>query len=448
VALSFAVLAAGAVGDASANRPPGAEFKKLAAKKVAKAVKRKLPRSNVQGLVPSEDPIKIKVTSCKQKLRGHRVAAFKCSWNAHGELPGRVLLRCQNTAKFLVAKKKVAKRGTKCKNLIETMSPLLADRHPVTFGYFEDFTTIPGLFDEAAAGGAQMVREGITWKALQPTPDPDPANWNWSDFDDFYNEALANGLQPVFTLRNAPCWAAPQPCGSGPTYPAPEHIGDFATVASEVAQRYPQLHAIEIWFEPNGPAGSANPDPVIFSQLVKAGADAIHAVGNGIPVWSGGLAPGMASSEKIEYPVFLDQALDAGGVQSADAIGFHAVTETTFQPGRDPTASYLGRQRIQAQYLQTALADHGVDKPIVFSQLSYSSAAGEYTEAEQAEAYAASLELTEQMPGVTDVIIARLLDNGDGDKVSGFGVLRADLSPKPAYCAIADVRGVPAPPGC
>jgi hypothetical protein len=46
------------------------------------------------------------------------------------------------------------------------------------------------------------------------------------------------------------------------------------------------------------------------------------------------------------------------------------------------------------------------------------------------------------------VIVARLLDNGDGSKVQGFGVLRSDRSPKPAYCELAAARGVATPPGC
>jgi hypothetical protein len=46
------------------------------------------------------------------------------------------------------------------------------------------------------------------------------------------------------------------------------------------------------------------------------------------------------------------------------------------------------------------------------------------------------------------VIVSRLLDNGDGSKVQGFGVLRADRSRKPAYCDLARARGVANPPGC
>lgn len=450
VALACAVGAGGPLSQAGANRPAGAEFKNAAEKKTIKTVKNRLPRDRTPGLAPSHVPVKVKVTSCKQRLAGHRVVAFKCAWNAHGELPGRVLLRCNGKATFVVASKKVKRRGTKCKNLEELQAPLLATPHDVEFGYFEDFSTIGDLWDDAAAGGARIIREGIIWRDLQPTPSRDTSTWNWSDADRVYAAALASGLRPVFTIRNAPCWASPQPCDPGaPTAIDPAYIGDFANAAAEVAKRYPQAYAIEVWFEPNSSIyWGATPDPATFSALVKAAADAVHATGTGIPVWTGGLAPGVAADVKYDYPVFIRQAFDAGGIASADAIGFHAVTEVPFKPGDDPTQGYLGRLRIQIRHLQDAAAEHGFSIPVVLTQLSYSSGPGEYTEAEQAEALVSSYEVTKRIAGVTNVIVSRLLDSGEGTKVSGFGVLRSDRSRKPAYCQLAAARAVPTPPGC
>ena len=140
----------------------------------------------------------------------------------------------------------------------------------------------------------------------------------------------------------------------------------------------------------------------------------------------------------------------AGGIQRADAIGVHAVTEVPFKPGADPTKSYLGRLRIQTQALRSALAGRNIVKPIAFTQLSYSTGAATYpyTEAQQAEALRESYELIRRLPDTETVIVSRLLDNGDGSKVQGFGVLRADRTRKPAYCELARARGVASPPGC
>jgi hypothetical protein len=100
--------------------------------------------------------------------------------------------------------------------------------------------------------------------------------------------------------------------------------------------------------------------------------------------------------------------------------------------------------------MRSALAAHGVPKPIAFTQLSYSTGAATYpyTEAQQGEALAASYELIRRIPDTEAVIVSRLLDHGDGSKVQGFGVLRGDGSRKPAYCELAHARGVGSAPGC
>ena len=53
-----------------------------------------------------------------------------------------------------------------------------------------------------------------------------------------------------------------------------------------------------------------------------------------------------------------------------------------------------------------------------------------------------------RIPDVNLAIVSRLYDNGDGSKVSGFGVLRPSGAPKPAYCELAAANGVAKPPGC
>lgn len=450
-------LAAAMLGLVAAERSTAAAdigaLRAKAERKLIKAVKKKLPKEQATGLIKPRKPVKVKVKGCDVRGSSSNFGGFVCRWSAKGELPGRVLLRCNGKAKIDAGIRKA--RVKRCKNLLEAQAPLLKAPHGVDFGYFEDFTSIGGLVDDAsaAATGSNTIREGITWTTLQPDPAEPPASWRWGAFDAFYAEALAAGLRPVFTFRNAPCWAAAQPCGGGkPNPPAPDFYDEYAFAAAEIAKRYPQALAIEIWFEPNSLNFWGQPaDPAAFSALVGQAADAIHAVpGNAVRVYSGGLAPGAKESTKIEYGKFLDAALDAGGIQRADAVAFHAVTEVPFKPGMNPTNSYLGRLRIQTQTLRAELADHGAPRPIAFTQLSYSTGAATYpyTEAQQAEALTASYELIRRIPDTESVIVARLLDNGDGSKVQGFGVIRSDGSRKAAYCSLARARGVAAPPGC
>ena len=412
LAAAALLLVAFAPGPGSAAAAEIGSLKKKAERKTVKAVKKKLPKEQLPGLAPAAKPVKVKVRTCKQRGSDERLRGFTCKWTATGELRGRVLLRCKGKSKVDAAARRA--KVKRCRNQEEVQAPLLADPHDVAFGYFEDFTTIPDLFDDAsaAATGSNTIREGITWTVLQPQPDTPVSEWNWADFTAFYDQALAVGLRPIFTFRNAPCWAAVQPCGEGkPNPPAPEFYDEYARAAAEIVKRYPQALALELWFEPNSSNfwGQA-PDPAAFSALVGQAADAVHAVPNNtVRVITGGLAPGSAEASKIEYGEFLDAALGAGGVQRADAIGFHAVTETRFEPGGDPTKSYLGRLRIQTQALRSALAAHGVSKPIAFTQLSYSTGAATYpyTEAQQAEALRGELRADPPHPR-----------HGDGDRLA------------------------------
>ncbi len=430
-----------------------AELKKEAEENTIAAVKKGLPKDKTPGLQPSQEKIKIKVTSCKQIVKKGKLKGFKCAWNAHGELPGRVLFRSNGLAK--VDADSDVKMDEPIENLIEAQAPLLATPHEISFGYFEDFTTIPDLYDEAspAATGADIIREGITWKVLQPVEGSPPSEWRWDIFDEFYARALATGLRPILTFRNAPCWAAPPPCAeNAPNPPAPAYYDEFAYAAGQIAARYPQAYAIELFFEANNEnLWGRPPDPVAFSTATGLAADAIHAVsGNQMRVYAGGLAPGEASSDKYFYGTFFADALDAGGVQRADAITFHAVTEIPFKAGADPTESYLGRLRIQAEWLLAAIAERGLPMSIAFTQLSYSTGAATYpyTEAQQAEALTESYDLLRYIPDTESVIVSRLYDDGDGSKVSGFGTLRPDRTAKPSYCSLARARGVSSPPGC
>jgi hypothetical protein len=453
VALTAAALCVGGAGTlaltgADSASADVASLKQKAETKTAKAVKRKLLRDRTPGLAKQD--LKIKVPSCKQRNKRGRLAGFRCRWNVKGELPGLVPVRCKGRA-TVDAKAKKSKPG-RCKNKEELQAPLQRQPADILFGYFEDFSTIPGLFGYVGAGGGTVIREGIDWRVLQPTPGGDPSTWDWSSFDAVYGQAIAAGLRPVFTFRNAPCWAAAAPCDPNAANPVgPPFVDEYAHAAAQIALRYPMALAIEIWFEPNSAKFWGAPaDPGAFSALVGAAADAIHATGTGVQVYSGGLAPGMKNPDKIEYGTFLSRALDAGGVQGADAVAFHAVTEVPFKPGDDPTQGYLGRLRIQTQTLKTALAAHGLTRPIVFTQLSYSTGAATfpYTEAQQAQALVSSYEVLRRIADVPLVIVSRLFDNGDGSKVQGFGVVRADGSRKPAYCQLAAARGMPTPPGC
>ncbi len=454
IALPTVAVPAAAGAETKASNPTAQQikkFKRKAIKKVTKAVTKELPVDPTPGLEPPDSQPAIKVVSCKQKKKRGNFAGFKCAWNAHGELPGVVPFKCKGEATVNKNGKRV-KRLDPCENAEEVQAPLLATPHDIAFGYIEDFLTYTDLWDDLAASGADTVEHQLAWDVLQPNPGSPPSSWNWAPYDGLYNQSLAAGTRPIWTFLDAPCWAAPPGCD--PTRPInaidASKVGDYAAAAAEVAKRYPQSRAIEVWLEPNGQFwGAAPPNPKLFSELVGATANAVHATGTGVPVYSGGLAPGAADPSKQEFASFLSDALAAGGIENADAIAFHAVADVPFKPPNDPTVGYLGRMRVQIQDLRSELAADGLATPIAITEFAYSTSGPDsYTESQQADALVSSYEVLRRTPGVPTAIASRLLDNGDGSKVSGFGVLKPNRSKKPAYCQLAAARGVATPPGC
>jgi hypothetical protein len=427
-----------------------AKLKKQAKAKTKKAVKKQLPGARSPGLSKPPSPPRIKVTTCKARTSGGRLSGFTCRWNVKGEVRGRVPVRCKGKATFNARQKRVTKVSA-CRNREEQQAPLLAAPHDVLFGYFEDFTTHGNLWGELGASGSDTLREGIGWDVLQPSPGGAPGTWNWAAFDVVYARALAIGVRPVWTFTSAPCWAAASPCqGSGPNAVAGSRVDDYAQAAAQIALRYPLSAAIEIGFEPNSAKFWGAPaDPETFSRLVGAASAAIHATGTGVSVYSGGVAPGRVAGDKMEMSEFLSRALAAGGIEAADAIGFHAVADVPFKPGDNPTKGYLGRMRINVQSLDAELADANVTQPIAITLLGFSTAGPDpHTESQQAEALVSSYEVLRRIADIPIVIVSRLLDNGDGSKVQGFGVLRSNGAKKLAYCELAAARGVPKPGGC
>jgi hypothetical protein len=442
-----------AMGSPAHAKPTAADIRKAKAKAVkrtTRAVKSEASTSSTPGLAPAHAALDVKVTSCKQRGTGTSFAGFTCSWAAHGELPGIIPFRCNGKA--ITDATGAVKSIDPCDNLDEVQAPLLASPHPVSFGYYETFDVYTDLYDELAGSGADIAKEGVTWRSLQKSEGADPASWDWTSTDAIYRQLTAIGVKPVWTLINAPCWAAPaaancNPAGVHPV--APAHLDDYADAAAQIALRYPDSAAIEVWLEPNDTNfWGAAPDPTTFSHLVGATAAKVAATNTGIPVISGGLSPGRASSAKLEMGKFLKQALSAGGIQSASAIGYHAIADVPYKPGTDSTKGYLGRIRINIQELEDAIAQAGATNPIAVTQLAFSSANGYYSEPEQADALVSSYQLLRRISGISLILVSKLLDDGDGTKVQGFGVLAPNHAPKPAFCQLAAARGVAKPSGC
>jgi hypothetical protein len=93
------------------------------------------------------------------------------------------------------------------------------------------------------------------WGAANP--EPTQGEFDFSSLDRRIELILATGAQPVLTLCCAPDWmkggeAGATDWGRIEEAPTQEHFDDFARLAAEAAQRYPEVHRFVVWNELKG----------------------------------------------------------------------------------------------------------------------------------------------------------------------------------------------------
>ncbi len=390
--------------------------------------KQRLERSLKKAL-RKEDLTPTRVWGCKQ-----RGSTSSCRWRAEGLFPGEVPYRCSGKARL-----RAGKGGWKigeCVNQLEPMVPLMPEPgpHPV-FGFNEEWLLPPNRswINYLPGIGADAARLAVQWQNVEGTP----GQYGWNLYDPVYQHMVDRGIRPLLVLIGSPCWAQASPC-EGLDHPAPQHYSDFAAFAARAAQRYGDAIGIELWNEPNSAKfWGGPPDPAAYAALVQETAPAIQAANPHVPVVTGGLVPYRAADDKGIPPLdFLRQAFAAGGLQSADAIGAHPY------PFRGYGEDFQGAIRIElARYLQ-AMDEFGSRKPIWVTEVGVAEAQG-YTPYEQADALVRIYVMLRRVADVPVVIFHRFVDQGADPVESTYGIVEADGTLKPGYCAIAAARENP-----
>lgn len=88
-------------------------------------------------------------------------------------------------------------------------------------------------------------------------PEPSPGDYSWDTLDARVQLMRDSGATPMLTFCGAPDWMKGGNAGSTnwdqlDTAPLPEHYDDFAKLAQQIAQRYPDVHYFQVWNEMKG----------------------------------------------------------------------------------------------------------------------------------------------------------------------------------------------------
>lgn len=373
------------------------------------------------------------VSSCRPRRGG---SVYLCKWRAEGFFPGEVPYLCAGKSKYNVHKHRWNLGG--CHNRLEPRVPLLPDAGPhPAFGFNEDWHHNTGKIDDAAAIGANVLRTGLFWDAVERNP----GSFDWSTFDSLYAQFLSQGIRPLWVLYSAPCWAQAKKCKQG-GHPTPEHYDEFAAFAAAAAQRYPEALGLEVWNEPNYDiywGGKA--DPQSYGRMVATVAPAVHAANSAMPVVTAGLSPHIKSDrDAMAYKKFLRRSYATGGPQLADAIGAHPY------PNRRYNKDFLGNVRTHLFRYDSVMGQNGdAAKPIWVTEAGISTAGKEaFTSQHQADGLARMYTQFRRIDNVPVVVLHRFVDQPGSPRAGerGYGVLNGNGSRKPAYCALAAARGV------
>jgi hypothetical protein len=298
-----------------------------------------------------------------------------------------------------------------------------------------DAATMEREFDLMAAMHVTWVRMDIDWSAIEY----ERGQFDWTYPDRIVNAALKRHLNVIAILDYTPHWAR---SSATTRFAPPNHLSDYADFARIAAARYAPhgVRTWEIWNEPNSDIfWQPRPDANEYGALFRAAASAIRGVDPNATLLTGGLTRGADIPDgQVSQTTYLDQLYSNGTAQLADGIAVHPYSFPSLPMNVDQ-AAVGGFKDLPALH---ALMDRHGDggKKIWITEFGAPTGTGSeaVSEADQAAAIVQAGQQVQLWDWAGPLIYYDLFDDGDDrtDIEQNFGVLRRDLTPKPAGVAL------------
>ncbi len=302
--------------------------------------------------------------------------------------------------------------------------------------------------------GFGWVKQQVRWVDVEANR----GSYNWGALDGAVNAANAAGVRVLFSVVAAPGWAAVP----GTAYP--KNPSDFASFMSALASHFKgRVHAYEIWNEENfaREVGPGNINAGNYVELLKAAYPAVKAADPNALVLSGAPTPTGVNDPNIAERdlTYLQQMYQyQGGIVKNyfDALGAHnepyanppdqtVANHTNANYANDP--SFFFRQVEDYHTLMVQMGDG--TKQIWETEIGYDAnpqaptGYNGWTVSEQQQAdYLVQLfqYARAHYPWMGAIFVWNLNFQAvvpQTDEKWGFGVLRPDFTPRPAYSALA-----------
>ncbi len=303
--------------------------------------------------------------------------------------------------------------------------------------------------ERAQALGAQVVRVDVGWGSLETEGKGRYGDEYVSRLDDFMREAGRRRLRVIATLWSTPCWASSAPdrlrqdCTGAwwdravGDYP-PRRAQDYADAARWLAGRYrSRLAALEIWNEPNELRAPntwrTEHRAAEYTALARATYPAVKAVAPRLPVLAGALSAADTG--------FLEELYAQGIRRYEDGISVHPYNEWRAPEDRwqPQYARYTFGPGLDA--IRATMRAAGDTAKIWVTEFGWTTARGtawRVTLGEQATYLVSAVRMLRSADDVAaaTVYMLRAMSDDPSRFTDGFGLLRRDFRPKPAYAAV------------
>ena len=283
---------------------------------------------------------------------------------------------------------------------------------------------------------ASANRFHVQWAAVEESR----GRYRWGKTDRVYHAMRLYSAQPVMVLYNAPVWARDPHAAchndAACAYPPRvKHLDEWRRFVRRAVERYPEVRAIEVWNEPNlGRFWSPAPDPRRYGAILKGVYEAARAERSSKPVLVGGLAPAGNTATTVGAAEFLKQLYASACACYFQGIATHPYT--TQVPLVDNVAKRLDKIRA----VRDAAADSA--KRLWITEFGLSSNGTSDVTLENQGSELAQVYRSIEGHDVAAFVIHRFHDVGfDGPYWNETGIVREDLSLKPAYCQLGELIG-------
>lgn len=203
---------------------------------------------------------------------------------------------------------------------------------------YKETLTMAGLFPWASNWKASIARAkswgytrgriDLQWAMVETSK----GSYNFTQWDNMYNELVAQGMRPVFILCYNNKFYAPGGStsvnGNQAGINDTNNLNAYLNFVKAAAARYKGKGVTwEIWNEPDLPKFWNNPNPQDYAKLAQGAINAIRSVDPDAYVVSGGFA------QKNQHQEFIRQAMAAGMLKGYNAMGVHSYDAINWNNG-------------------------------------------------------------------------------------------------------------------